>query len=309
MKCTFRPSIQMMEVSRALLIAFVVSVIANAYGQSNHAKTGSGGVNRAEHTKTPYVVLVSFDGFAADYLNRFDLPNFRRIMQRGLRAKSLQPVFPSLTFPTHYSIVTGLYAEQHGITGMEFIDPGRKQTFSTGTDSSSDGSWYRGEPIWVTAEKQGMVAATCFWPGSDAAIQDTRPTYWKKYDGRLPNAARVQAIIDWLQLPEDQRPHLLLVYFSEVDAAGHRSGPGTPQLAAAVQQADQVLGSLLDGIAGLPIHDSIAVVVVSDHGMAAVSKDRTVPIEPDGRDGPERDRSWKSDEHLCVLRVAGYQYS
>jgi predicted AlkP superfamily pyrophosphatase or phosphodiesterase len=252
--------------------------VAAAYAQSTTALAGSGGVNRNEHLDKPYVVLVSFDGFGAQYLDRFRLPNFQRLIQGGTRAKSLQPVFPSLTFPNHYSIVTGLYAEQHGIVGMEFIDPARGQTFLY-TETSADGSWYRGEPVWVTAEKQGMVAATCFWPGSDAAIQGVRPTYWKRYDGSLPNSARVQQILDWLSLPGKQRPHFLSVYFSDVDSVGHRAGPGSAELAAAVQQADQLLGSLLDGIDGLPIRNRVAIVVVSDHGMTKVSREETIPIE------------------------------
>jgi len=268
-----------MKIAEFLTFLFICAAVHTLAAQSIAVASGSGGVNRAEHQKKPYLVLVSFDGFSASYLNRFKLPNFDRVMKTGVRAKSLRPVYPSLTFPSHYSMVTGMYPERHGIVGMDFIDPVRNQTFSTRAGSAAEGSWYRGEPIWVTAERQGMVSATCFWPGSDAAIQGVRPTFWKKYDGGLPNSARVQAILDWLRLPAQERPHVLTAYFSDVDGAGHRFGPDSGEVAAAVLAGDQVLGALLDGINALPIRDQVILMIVSDHGMAAVTKEQTVPVD------------------------------
>jgi predicted AlkP superfamily pyrophosphatase or phosphodiesterase len=191
-------------------------------------------VNRPSQQQKPYVVLVSFDGFRADFLDRFAAPNFQRVIRQGARATSLMPVFPSLTFPAHYSIATGMYSERHGIVGMSFFDSSRGETFSYQDASAVDGTWYRGEPIWVTAEKQGMVTATCFWPGSEAAMQGVRPTYWKKYDASLPNDARVDAVIEWLRLPAEKRPHLVTLYFPDVDGAGHRFGHDSPEVEAAV---------------------------------------------------------------------------
>jgi predicted AlkP superfamily pyrophosphatase or phosphodiesterase len=128
---------------------------------------GSGGINRPEQRDKPHLILISFDGFRPDYLDRFDLPNFKRLGERGVRAEAMIPVFPSLTFPNHYSLVTGLYPEHHGIIENTFHDPDRNQTYSIRDQSTvTDGTWYRGEPIWVTAETQGMVAACYFWPGS-----------------------------------------------------------------------------------------------------------------------------------------------
>ena len=123
------------------------------------------GTNRTEHLDAPYVILISLDGFRADYLDRFQLPTLQRLMRRGTRAKSMIPVFPSLTFPNHYSLVTGLFPDRHGIVGNSFYDPARRQKYSMdNADAVRDGSWYSGEPIWVTAESQGMVAACYFWP-------------------------------------------------------------------------------------------------------------------------------------------------
>jgi hypothetical protein len=179
------------------------------------------------------------------------------------------PVFPTLTFPNHYTQVTGLYPERHGIVGNNFWDPARGQQYSLGNRSAvMDGSWYRGEPIWVTAERQGVRAASYYWVGSEAAIQGVRPSYWKPYDGSVPNAARVDTVLSWLRLPAGQRPHLVTLYMSSVDGAGHLAGPHTHWVEDALFNVDDALGRLLDGIAALPQRDSVYLLIMSDHGMA-----------------------------------------
>lgn len=199
--------------------------------------------------------------------------------REGVTADGLVSVFPSLTFPGHYSIATGLYPERHGIVGNRFHDPVRDDGFDyRDDDDAGDGRWWEGEPIWVTAETQGMVAAALFFPGTEAAIREVRPTHWRPYDGRLPNRERVRQVLDWLAAPPSRRPHLLTLYFSMVDGAGHRSGPGGAELATAVETADRRLGELLDGIARLPHADQVYVIVVSDHGMAENDKDRQVDL-------------------------------
>src|SRR5262245_14400765 len=190
---------------------------------------GSGGINRPEHLAKPSLVLVSFDGFRADYLDRLALPNFRRVMARGVRAQALRPVFPAITFPNHYSLVTGLYPGHHGIVENTFFDPVRKAAYSFRDQATvTDGTWYGGEPIWVTGESQGMVTACFFWPGSEAAIKGVRPTYWNKYDGSVSNNARVAKVDEWLRLPEARRPHLITLYFSDLDSASHRAAVDGP---------------------------------------------------------------------------------
>ncbi|MBX7136131.1 MAG: ectonucleotide pyrophosphatase/phosphodiesterase [Fimbriimonadaceae bacterium] len=236
-------------------------------------------MNQPRQQQKPYVVLVSFDGLRADFLDRFEAPNFHRVMRQGTRAKSLIPVFPSLTFPAHYSIASGMYTDRHGIVGMTFFDPSRGETFSPQDASVRDGSWFRGEPIWVRAEKQGMVSGSCLWFGSEAAIQGIRPTFWKKFDASLSNDARVDTVMEWLRLPAERRPHLVTLYFGDVDGAGHRFGPDAPEVEAAMLRVDQALGRLLDGIASLPFADNVIVVLVSYHGMAKVTKELTVPME------------------------------
>ncbi len=241
--------------------------------------TGTGGINQPAAESRPFVVLVSFDGFRPVYLTRFDTPHFDRLAARGMRAAGLVSVFPSLTFPAHYSIATGLHPEEHGIVGNRFFDPARGAEFDyRRRGDPRDGSWWGGEPIWVTAETQGMVAAAFFFPGTEADIGGVRPSRWHPYDGRVPNPERVEQVLTWLALPPRERPHLVTLYFSLVDSAGHRLGPDHPDMRRSVESADRLLGRLLDGVAALPHADRVALVVVSDHGMAAPDPDRTTVL-------------------------------
>jgi predicted AlkP superfamily pyrophosphatase or phosphodiesterase len=244
-------------------------------------QAGSGGTNRPEHRDKPYVVLVSLDGFKAEYLDRLPLPNLRRAMQRGTRARAMVPVFPSLTFPNHYSLVTGLHPGRHGLVANRFYDPARRESYSIGAESKtvSDATWYRGEPIWVTAETQGMVAACFFWPGSEAAIGGVRPTIWNRYDGSIQNAARVQTVLEWLSLPVERRPHIITLYFSELDTASHARPLEAPEVEAAAVSLDRSIGQLLDGIDKLPHGKQVYLVVTSDHGMVNTSASQTIPLD------------------------------
>ena len=236
-------------------------------------------VNRPEQRDKPYVVLVSLDGFRPDYLDRFQLPTLQRLMRRGTRARTMVPVFPSLTFPNHYSLVTGLFPDRHGIVSNSFYDPARRQKYSMYEDSVRDGTWYGGQPIWVTAESQGMLAGCFFWPGSEAEIGGFRPTFRRPYDGRTPNAARVKGVLDWLKLPAERRPHVITVYFSEVDDASHVGPLAHRRVEDAARSLDRTLGQLIDGIDALPIKDQVYVLVTSDHGMTNTTRRQTIPIE------------------------------
>ncbi|HEX7118306.1 MAG TPA: ectonucleotide pyrophosphatase/phosphodiesterase [Longimicrobiales bacterium] len=259
----------------AIFLAALAAAPSAAFAQG-----GSGGRNAPEHLDAPYVVVVSFDGFRHDYLDRFETPNFDRVARRGVRADALIPIFPSKTFPNHYAIATGMYAESHGLVGNDFWDPEFEALYRLADRSAvQDGRWYGGEPIWVTAERQGMVAASFFFVGSEAAIGGVRPTEYRVYDGSVPNEARVDQVLDWLRRPAPERPHLVMLYFSDVDGAGHRYGPDSPEVERAVETVDRALGRLLDGIDALDIADEVYVVLVSDHGMQAVSAERVEYIE------------------------------
>lgn len=230
---------------------------------------GSGGLNDPSWADAPIVVMISFDGFRPDYLDRHPTPNFDRVAMAGVRADGLIPGFPTKTFPNHYSLATGLYPGHHGLVGNTIYDPGFDATYSMrDRDAVADGRWYGGEPIWVTAETQGMTTASYFWVGSEAPVQGIQPTRWKVYDNDVTYNARVDSALAWLDLPPAQRPHLVLLYFSAVDSAGHRDGPDSQAVADAVAEVDAVLGRLLDGIERRGLADRTNLVLVSDHGMA-----------------------------------------
>jgi alkaline phosphatase D len=220
----------------------------------------------------PYVLLISLDGFRYDYAERDHATNLLALAKSGVAAKALIPSFPTTTFPNHYTIVTGLYPAHHGIVDNSFWDPERGAAFrSSSSASTTDGSWWGGTPLWVLAEKQGMHAASFFWPGSDAEIQHTRPTYFYKYDGKIPNEQRVAQVVQWLKLPKPERPHFITLYFSDVDHNGHEFGPDAPQTHQAIHMLDALLGKLFNEVHALNL--PLDIFVVSDHGMTNVTGD------------------------------------
>jgi len=237
-------------------------------------------VNQERHDDSPYVVLISIDGLRHDYLDLFDVPNLRRIIDGGVRAEALIPVFPVKTFPNHYSIATGMYPATHGLIGNNFYDPERDETYViSDREKVGDGSWYGGEPLWVLAEQRGMVSAAFFWVGTEADIRGVRPTHWRPFDGDVPDSDRAKQVLAWLGEPVRTRPHMITLYFEDVDQEGHSFSPESPELAEAVRSVDSAIGELLDGIAALPHGDQVYVVVVSDHGMAEYGPDRVYYLE------------------------------
>jgi arylsulfatase A-like enzyme len=275
-----RPHPRLTAIVAALAIAGgACTAVRRPPGDAPSAR-GSGGVNGARHLDAPYVILISIDGFRPDYVERFDLPTLRRLASEGARARSMQPVFPTLTFPNHYSLVTGLHPERHGIVGNSFHDPSRGARYSLRDPASvGDAGWYRGEPIWVTAERQGMVAACYYWPGSEAPIGGVRPTFWHRYDERVENAARVDAVLAWLRLPAERRPHLVTLYFSDVDSASHRAPLGAPEIEAATRRVDSALARLMAGLESTPGRHRTYLVATSDHGMVDTSASQFVALE------------------------------
>jgi predicted AlkP superfamily pyrophosphatase or phosphodiesterase len=241
--------------------------------QSAAVVTVDHGPNSANQTAKPYVILISLDGFRYDYAKRYGARNLLAFSSRGAAAPAgMIPPYPSITFPSHYTIVTGLYPEHHGIVANVFYDPARKQVYSYHDASTvTDGTWYGGTPLWVLAEEQGMRAACFFWPGSEADIQGVRPTYYAKYSDQFPNDLRVEQVLAWLRLPAARRPHFITLYFSDTDHAGHEYGPDSPQTADAVLEVDKELGKLSAGIKALRL--PVDEIVVSDHGMASVQGD------------------------------------
>ncbi|PWN05588.1 ectonucleotide pyrophosphatase/phosphodiesterase [Rhodohalobacter mucosus] len=226
------------------------------------------------------VLLISIDGFMPDYFTDFDTPALDRLASSGVLADHMIPVFPTKTFPNHYSIVTGLYTENTGVIANNMYDPVMDARFSLGNrDAVSNGEWYGGEPIWVTAETQGVSTATMFWPGSEAEINGVRPTRWMPYDDDMPYKARVDTIVSWLQVDDDTEPRFLTLYFSKVDSYGHRYGTESDSVRAAVREVDGHIGYLLDEIERIGADDELNIIITSDHGMADLSSDRVIVLD------------------------------
>ena len=228
----------------------------------------------------PIVVLISIDGFRWDYLDRYEAPNIRKLADEGVRAEGLIPQFPTKTFPNHYTIVTGLRLASHGVISNNMRDAAIPGEFSMGNrDVLADPRWWAGEPIWNTVEKQGGVAAAMFWPGSETAIGGKQATYWTPYDDDMPHAARVERVLSWLKLPEEKRPSFLTLYYSDVDSSGHDEGPESTAVRDAVAAVDRSIGDLVRGVAEARLADRVNYVVVSDHGMAQLSRDRMIVVD------------------------------
>ena len=227
----------------------------------------------------PILVLISFDGWRWDYLDRLPAPNLKALAARGVRAKELVPSFPTFTFPNHYTIVTGLYPGHHGIVHNTIDELTYPLRFSMSAATAKEGRWWGGEPVWVTAELQGRRAAPLFWPGSEAPIGGVRPTAWLPFDDKVPATERVQRTLELLALPDDRRPSFLTAYFSDVDHAGHESGPDSAELVTAASRLDTALGELVAGVRQLGLDDRTTFVVVSDHGMTTTPADRFIYLD------------------------------
>lgn len=228
----------------------------------------------------PTVILISLDGFRYDYLDKYKAQHLNRLARNGVRAKWMIPAFPSLTFPNHYSLATGLYPENHGIVGNTIYDPEFQARFSLDKREEVENSrWWQGEPIWVTAEKQGLRAGAFFFPGTEAEIAGRRPTFWKTYDDKIPNAERIDQILSWLDLPQAERPQFYTLYFSDVDSAGHDFSPDSPEVAQAVAQVDALVGRLFEGLKARNIHGKVNLIIVSDHGMASVKPGNIIVLD------------------------------
>ena len=232
-------------------------------------------------TRSDLLILVSIDGFRWDYLQKDPCPELRQLAAEGVHARRMNSSFPSLTFPNHYTLVTGLRPEHHGIVANTFREPGRADPFKyTSHESSIDPAWWAGgEPVWITAERQGVRSACFFWPGSEAENHGRRPSFYRQFDKHLTCDQRVDGLLEWLALPPEKRPRLATLYFDVVDSAGHTFGPDAPETAAAIATVDAALGRLRAGLAKLGLRDRTDLVLVSDHGMEPVSADRTILLD------------------------------
>lgn len=227
-------------------------------------------------------ILVSIDGFRADYLQRGVTPVIAGLAADGVRATAMRPSYPSLTFPNHYTLVTGLRPDRSGIVDNNMEDPARPGvTFTMAkVEISHDPFWWdQAEPLWVTAEKAGIRTATMFWPGADLAIRGVHPTDWKMYDKHFLADDRVDQLLGWLDKPPPQRARFATLYLDEVDTEGHNAGPDSPEVNAALARMDSAIGRLVAGLKARGLYDKTDLVIVADHGMAPTSAERVVYLD------------------------------
>lgn len=259
------------------LFILIISTLTISCTQSDSNKHIS--TNSKETLEKPYIILISLDGFRWDYVDRFKPPNLSQFIQNGVKAESLVPSFPSKTFPNHYTIVTGLYPENHGLLGNKFYSYDKKITYTTGDRKMvEDGSFYKGSPIWVKAKKANMVSASYFFVGTEADIQGVHPDYYFKYDESIKNEQRIDQAVKWLEMPEETRPHLITMYFSDMDNVGHKYGPDNDEkIKPELFDLDHNLGNLFKRVSetNLPVN----IIIVSDHGMSKVNTSNLLSIE------------------------------
>ncbi len=257
---------------------------------SNTGKQGLQDVAPVRHEPNPpnskqarnahYVVMVSLDGFRWDYAAKWGAPHLQKMAVEGASAaEGMLPSYPSVTFPNHYAIVTGLYPEHHGIVDNVFLDPERnyEEYYYKEHAKNSDGSWYGGVPLWSLAEQQGMRSASLFWVGSEAEIAGKRPSYWVPFDDKFADEKRIDQIMIWLGLPEAERPHMITLYYSNVDHAGHINGPDAPETGEAVRHVDGLIGELEEKIKATKL--PVDLIVVSDHGMVKLEDRKWVALD------------------------------
>jgi len=226
-----------------------------------------------------YVVLVSFDGFRWDYPSLYNTPNLDKLASRGVKADRMIPSFPTKTFPNHYTLATGLHPGKHGLINNTFYDAELDYIYRMGDRSAvENGAFYGGEPIWVTASKQGLLTASFYWVGSEAPIQGIQPTYWKRFDDSVPFATRIDTVVKWLGYPSEKRPRLVTLYYEEPDSEAHTYSPVSDETGLMVAHVDSLLGVLVSKLKKTPVGRKTNLVVLSDHGMGQVSPDLYVNL-------------------------------
>ena len=243
------------------IAVLIIAICAMAGFQSQSAPQNQPAINP--------VILFSLDGFRFDYLEKYHAPQLKALARHGVQAERMIPCYPSMTFPNHMCIATGMYPARHGLIHNQFYDRELDATYTMGK-ARGQPKWLLGTPLWTYAEQHNVRSATYFWPESDARINGVLPSYYYSYDKSTPNQTRIDQIIDWLKLPVDKRPFFITGYFSLVDSAGHGFGPDSEQVSEAVSQVDDYIGQLkarIDKELDFPVN----LVVVSDHGMVEVN--------------------------------------
>ena len=264
-----------------LIVLLFVTLAIGAWKASrkDHSVTIPQSFSNGTHTFKPTTILISLDGFRADFLNRGLTPALNAFIASGVSPRYMLPSFPSVTFPNHFTLVTGMYPESHGIVSNQFWDPEMQEEFYyTNTEVSMQPKWWNAEPVWVTAENRGLRSAIHMWPGSEAHISNVEPTYIDKFNESEVLPRKVDRVLNWLDLEED-RPQLVLAYVPNVDADGHLYGPNSTEIRATIADIDSMLTMLVEGLLVRNLTEIVNLVVVSDHGMATTSTKRLIQLD------------------------------
>jgi len=260
-----------------VLLFFSLAIFAQQANIDTAQVVVPGRINNAEAQAKPYVIMISTDGFRYDYAKKYHAENLLKLASGGVQAEAMIPSYPSITFPNHWSLITGLYPSHHGLIDNFFYDYKRKEPYAmSNKKNAEDGSWYGGTPLWALAEKQGMVSASLMWVGSASDAGGMRPSYYYPYHEKFKPAEKVEKVVNWLKLPAEKRPHFISLYFPEVDGSGHHFGPDSKETDDAVHLIDSAIGELVQKVNGLGLKN-VNFIFVSDHGMIKV--DGGTPLE------------------------------
>lgn len=228
----------------------------------------------------PKLLLVSFDGFRWDYIDRVPTPNFHDLMKEGVQVEQVENIYITKTFPNHYSLVTGLYAETHGIVANEMFDPAMNLSFSMETDSIYDSRWWdEAVPLWVTLQKSGGRSGAAMWPGSDVKIHGMFPNQYLHYNETVPFETRVERIIEWFSAPKEEAVDFAVLYWEEPDESGHALGPESPLMDVVIAGIDENLGFLRNELRKAGLYEKVNLIVTSDHGMMQLSTDKIIELD------------------------------
>ncbi|MBB6599821.1 ectonucleotide pyrophosphatase/phosphodiesterase [Luteimonas sp. MC1825] len=263
----------------SLFAALAFALLASACSTPTALQPVVDAGGTAPATASDTLLLISIDGLHPDRINADDSPNLVRLAANGVQARWMTPSYPSLTFPNHYTIATGLRPDRHGIVHNSMHDAELGTFRLSDRDAVGTSGWWGGEPIWVGAENAGLRTATMFWPGSEAEVAGVRPTRWHVYDESASAAQRAATVAGWLLEPDATRPRLATLYFHDVDTAAHTYGPGSAEARAALVGVDAAFGSLLDALQREGRLEHTNIVLVSDHGMAEVPPGHQLSID------------------------------
>ncbi|MCJ8210955.1 ectonucleotide pyrophosphatase/phosphodiesterase [Mucilaginibacter sp. RS28] len=285
----------MMKLLTFVILSFLAVSTVSAQSPDTVQRVDMQRQNTKAQQQKPYVILISIDGFRYDYMQRHHAEHLQQLSKSGVRATEMIPSFPSLTFPNHYTLVTGLYPAHHGLVQNQFWDRNFKERYYYKGKTTTEGKWYGGTPLWVLAEKQHMLSSSFYWVGSEAPIQGVYPTYYYKYNESIPIHERIGAVVNWLKQPAERRPHLITFYFPEVDHEGHHHGPDSKENVAAIHFVDSAINELNKAVekTGLKVN----FVVVSDHGMGY---DDTVNALPTPAVATDTTKFIRADEGVLI---------